>query len=69
MALGTPVMNTERIRSELGWQERESSGDALLELIRGMRKGDGTDTPPLEGGGAGPLRIRELLTGIGARNP
>src|SRR4051794_9512492 len=69
MALGVPVMNTGRVRSELGWQERVSSGDALLELLRGMRNGDGTATPPLEGGGAGPLRIREFLTGIGGRNP
>ena len=69
MGLGVPVMNTSRIRTQLGWQERTSSGDALLELLQGMREGDGTGTPPLEGGGAGPLRIREFLTGIGGRNP
>ena len=69
MALGVPVMNTSRIRSQLGWEARKSSGDALLELLRGMRTGDGADTPPLQRGGSGPLRIREFLTGIGGRNP
>jgi UDP-glucose 4-epimerase len=69
MALGTPVMNTSRVRAQLGWQERKSSGESLLELIHGMRRGDGTGTPPLEGGGAGPFRLREFLSGIGARNP
>jgi UDP-glucose 4-epimerase len=69
MALSVPVMDTSRIRGELGWEARKSSGDALLELLSGMRRGDGTSTPPLEGGGAGPLRIREFLTGIGGRNP
>jgi hypothetical protein len=69
MALGAPVMDTSRIRRELGWAPRKTSGEALLELLRGMRNGDGTDTPPLTGDGSGPLRIREFLTGIGGRNP
>jgi nucleoside-diphosphate-sugar epimerase len=69
MALGTPVMDTSRVRSELGWKARKSSGEALLELLHGMRKQDGAGTPPLRGGGSGPLRIREFLTGIGGRNP
>jgi UDP-glucose 4-epimerase len=69
MALGVPVMNTARVRDELGWQEKKSSGDTLLELLSGMRSGDGTDTPPLDGGGAGPFRVREFLTGLGGRNP
>jgi hypothetical protein len=69
MALSVPVMDTSRIRGELGWEARKSSGEALLELLSGMRRGDGASTPPLEGGGAGPLRIREFLTGLGGRNP
>jgi hypothetical protein len=32
-----------------------------------MREGAGLDTPPLEAGGAGPLRARELLSGVGGR--
>jgi nucleoside-diphosphate-sugar epimerase len=69
MALGVPVMSTARIREELGWQPRKTSGDALLELLRGMRRHDGADTPPLRGDGSGPLRIREFLSGVGGRNP
>jgi UDP-glucose 4-epimerase len=69
MALAVPVMNTTRIRDELGWQPRKTASEALLELLRGMRKQDGADTPPLESGGAGLLRVREFLTGIGGRNP
>ena len=69
MALKVPIMDTTRVRSELGWSETKSSEQALLELLAGMRRGAGTETPPLEGGGAGPLRIREFLTGIGGRNP
>jgi nucleoside-diphosphate-sugar epimerase len=69
MALGVPVMSTRRARNELGWQPRKTGGEALLELLRGMRKQDGAPTPPLEGGGSGPMRIREFITGIGGRNP
>jgi nucleoside-diphosphate-sugar epimerase len=69
MALGVPVMNSSRIRDELGWTPRRTSGEALLELLRGMRRHDGMETPPLQSDGSGPLRIREFLTGIGGRNP
>jgi UDP-glucose 4-epimerase len=69
MALAVPIMSTARIRTELGWEERRSSEDALMELLEGIRTGAGTDTPPLEGGGSGPLRIKEFLTGVGGKNP
>jgi nucleoside-diphosphate-sugar epimerase len=69
MALAVPVMNTRRIRGELGWEAQRSAADALLELLSGMRKDDGIDTPPLEPGRSGPFRLREFLTSIGGRNP
>jgi nucleoside-diphosphate-sugar epimerase len=69
MALGVPVMDTSRARTELGWEPQRTGGEALLELLRGMRDQDGAETPPLKSGGSGPLRIREFLTGIGGRNP
>jgi UDP-glucose 4-epimerase len=69
MALNVPVMSAARIRGELGWEPRKSAGEALLELLRGMRKQDGIETPPLGRDTSGPLRIREFLTGIGGRNP
>jgi nucleoside-diphosphate-sugar epimerase len=69
MALAVPVMDTARIRNELGWEPRKTAGEALLELLRGMRRQDGAPTPPLRSDGSGPFRIREFLTGIGGRNP
>jgi hypothetical protein len=68
MALGVPLMDTTRARTELGWAPTRTAGEALLELIDAMRRGEGIETPPLHAGGAGPLRVRELLTGVGARS-
>ncbi len=68
LALGVPLMDTTRAREELGWTPTHSAGEALLELIDAMRRGDGLDTAPLKPGGAGPLRVREFLTGVGARS-
>jgi UDP-glucose 4-epimerase len=67
MALAVPVMDTSRARGELGWRPEHTSGEALLDLLEGMREGAGLDTPPLEPGGAGPLRVREFASGVGAR--
>jgi UDP-glucose 4-epimerase len=67
MGLQTPLMDTARAREKLGWKARMSSVDALLELLDGMRRGAGLETPPLEPGGAGPGRLREFASGVGAR--
>ena len=67
MALAVPLLDTTRAREELGWQPRRSAGDALLELLEGMRDGAGSETPPLDPGTSGPARVRELLTGVGGR--
>ena len=67
MALQTPLMDTTRIRQELGWEPQHSADEALLELLEGMRAGAGLPTPPLEPGGAGPLRLWEFGSGVGAR--
>ncbi len=67
MALAVPVMDTTRARTELGWAPRRTSSQALLDLIEGIHDGAGLDTPPLEPGGAGPLRAREFASGVGAR--
>jgi nucleoside-diphosphate-sugar epimerase len=67
MALSVPILDTSRAREELGWTPRRTAGEALLELLDGMREGAGTDTPPLDPGTSGPARVRELLTGVGAR--
>jgi ferritin-like metal-binding protein YciE/nucleoside-diphosphate-sugar epimerase len=66
MARNVPLMSSERARAELGWEPRHSSVEALEELLEGMRKGHGDETPPLEADSAG-TRLDDLKTGVGAR--
>ncbi len=68
LAHGVPVMDTRRAREHLGWSASRSATEALLDLVAGMRESGGLDTPPLSPKAGGPLRIKELLTGIGGRN-
>ena len=65
MALQVPLMDVTRARDELGWTPKHSSGEALLELLEGLRESAGEPTPPLAPQTGGPLRIRELLSGVG----
>jgi UDP-glucose 4-epimerase len=67
MALAVPLLDVTKARRDLGWSPRRSSGEALLELLEGIRAGAGFDTPPLRPGGAGFLRAREFLSGVGSR--
>jgi nucleoside-diphosphate-sugar epimerase len=67
MALAVPVMDTRRAREELGWAPRRDSGEALLDLLEGIRTRAGLDTPPLAPGTGGCLRLGELRSGVGAR--
>jgi UDP-glucose 4-epimerase len=67
MALNVPVMDSTRAREELGWHPRHTSVEALRELIQGIHDRAGIDTPPLAPGTGGPMRIREVLTGVGSR--
>jgi UDP-glucose 4-epimerase len=67
MALAVPLMDTTRASEHLGWTPRHTSTAALLELIDGMRENAGYGTPPLDPDSSGPLRVREVLTGVGAR--
>jgi UDP-glucose 4-epimerase len=66
MALNVPVMDCTRARELLGWQPMHTSVEALRDLIDGIHDGAGIDTPPLAPRSGGPLRIRELLTRVGA---
>jgi len=68
LALGVPLLDTGRARSELGWEPRYRAGEALLELLDGMRDRAGAPTPPLDPGSGGPARAKELATGVGARD-
>lgn len=66
MGLAVPLLDSARARERLGWAPRRSSGQALLDLLAGLREGAGLQTPPLEPGGAGVARSRELRSGVGA---
>jgi hypothetical protein len=69
MAMSVPVMDTNRARLVLGWTPKRSAEEALLDLLEGLRTRAGLDTPPLSPKTGGPLRIREILTGVGGREP
>jgi len=67
MALGVPLMSTDRAHDELGWRPTRTSLEAIQELVVGMREGADDQTPPLAAETGGPARVREFLTGIGKR--
>lgn len=69
LALGVPIMSTERARTQLGWTPRHTAEETLLDVLEGLRTGAGIDTPPLSPKTSGPFRIRELLTGVGRKEP
>jgi UDP-glucose 4-epimerase len=65
MGLGVPLMDTSRAQRELGWESKKSAVEAFEELFDGIRENAGFSTPPLDPQTSGPLRIREVLTGVG----
>jgi UDP-glucose 4-epimerase len=66
LGVGVPLLDSGRVHRELGWEPKRSAADAFLELLDGLRENAGVPTPPLAHQTSGPLRVRELLTGIGA---
>jgi nucleoside-diphosphate-sugar epimerase len=67
LALNVPLLDVTRARQVLGWTPRYTAGEALLELLAGMREGAGAPTPPLDPSEGGPARARELAGGVGTR--
>jgi UDP-glucose 4-epimerase len=66
MGLQVPLLDTTRARTKLGWEPVRGAGEALLELLDGMRRRQGFDTPPLDPRAGGRLRVNEWPPG-GAR--
>ncbi len=63
MAMGAPVMDTTRARTELGWSPVHTAAQSVQEILAGMREGLGTGSPALrpavhrpEGNAVIPLR-------------
>lgn len=48
LALGAPVLDTVRARTELGWAPTRGAAETLSEVVAGMREGAGRATPGLE---------------------
>ncbi len=61
LAAFAPIMDTGRVRDELGWKPAHDGEDTLRELLAGLRYGATGATPPLEG----KPRLQEVLTGVG----
>lgn len=65
LAYGVPIMDSSRAKVELGWSPEIGADDALNEVLAGMRRGKGLETPPLSPRTSGHLRAEEIRTGIG----
>jgi UDP-glucose 4-epimerase len=68
MAMTVPVLDTSRIRSELGWAPRRTAAQAVEDLLAGMAAGQGVGSAPLRpasprpaGASVLPLRARGAL--------
>lgn len=66
LALDLPLMDTGRVRSELGWAPRRSGREAIAELLEGIADGAGGPTSPLAPDGAGGRAV-EMASGVGER--
>jgi nucleoside-diphosphate-sugar epimerase len=64
LVLGLPLLDTTRIRNELGWEPKISSVEAMREVIAGMVDFAGGDTPTLRPDSPR-SRMEELGTGVG----
>ena len=47
MAMAVPVLDTTRIRTELGWRPVHTAAQAVQEIVAGMRSGLGAGSTPL----------------------
>jgi len=65
--LSLPLLDPGRAEAELGWHPQRTSLDAVACALQGMRNGGDDDTPSLSAATSGPLRINEVLSGIGQR--
>lgn len=69
MGMRVPLLSSGRARDALGWTPSRSALDAVRDLLTGIGHGSGERTPPLDPSTGGPLRLEELTSGIGSRDP
>ena len=63
LARSVPILDTSRARTELAWSPKHGADEALLELLSGLKEGEGLETPPLTNR---PSRTEEVVTGVGS---
>ncbi|HET8742465.1 MAG TPA: NAD-dependent epimerase/dehydratase family protein [Gaiella sp.] len=68
MGLSVPMLDTTRAREELDWSPRHTAVEAVTELLEGLSETAGDATPPLARSTSGRARVREVATGVGARD-
>ena len=60
----TPLLDTTRARTELGWTPRYDAAQALLETLDAMSAGRGGGSPVLRPRARGPHRLLEIVRGL-----
>jgi len=63
LALGVPLLDTTRIRTELGWEPQRDAFAVVRELLEGLAARSGGPTPPLRRGD----RRAEIEAGVGGK--
>jgi UDP-glucose 4-epimerase len=66
MGMLSPIMDSARAHEELGWHASRTAEQTVIELLEGLHRGTGMQTPPLDPRSSGPLRWREFRSGVGA---
>jgi nucleoside-diphosphate-sugar epimerase len=63
LALRCPLLSSDRVRNELGWQPKVDAVDALAELVQGMADRAGDLTHPLRSRPGATARLLALASG------
>jgi len=64
IALRTPLLDTTRARTELGWSPVHDAAQALLETLGGIGSGKGGDSPVLRPRATGSGRVLEIVRAL-----
>lgn len=68
LAIDSPLLDTTRARTVLGWEPQHAADSALAEFVEAVGRSQGMPTPPLDPASSGPARVSEIATGVGERS-
>ena len=68
LAIASPLLDTTRARTVLGWDPQHAADDALAAFVQAVGESQGMPTPPLDPATSGPARASEIATGVGGRS-